>query len=380
MTDISKLLAEARVILEKAKVAQQESRQRGEQFNIFHACGVNHYETRHSAILAEFLNPEGSHGQGDVYLKAFLDVVPFPFQFDTSTAKVTTEFPTADGRMDVLITNAKGQAVIIENKIYAGDQWEQLKRYNTFASRQYHAGNYAILYLTLWGNEASEQSGEGVDYTRISYRDTILKWLERCIPISAQKPLIRETMIQYANHIKELTFQTMDAKNKDELIKLMIDNAEAIAEIDNTKGDYFKAIWDNHIKPKLKELATRMGFEFTESNMDCLQGGKEFTFKKPEWKTMAISFGSEIKKYNDFYYGIVSLDGKMPAQQKLNVFDDEPTDGWPYGWSYLEPPYRAWDMYTLAAIVTHPEDFVDYINIKIQNVVDELERLGIRLE
>ena len=163
MTDISKLLAEARVILEKAKVAQQESRQRGEQFNIFHACGVNHYETRHSAILAEFLNPEGSHGQGDVYLKAFLDVVPFPFRFDTSTAKVTTEFPTSDGRMDILITNAKGQAVIIENKIYAGDQWEQLKRYNTFASRQYHAGNYAILYLTLWGNEASEQSGEGVD-------------------------------------------------------------------------------------------------------------------------------------------------------------------------------------------------------------------------
>ena len=139
---------------------------------------------------------------------------------------------------NILITNAKGQAVIIENKIYAGDQWEQLKRYNTFASRQYHAGNYAILYLTLWGNEASEQSGEGVDYTRISYRDTILKWLERCIPISAQKPLIRETMIQYANHIKELTNQTMDAKNKDELIKLMIDNAEAIAEIDNTKGDY----------------------------------------------------------------------------------------------------------------------------------------------
>ena len=110
MTDISKLLAEARVILEKAKVAQQESRQRGEQFNIFHACGLNHYETRHSAILAEFLNPEGSHGQGDVYLKAFLDVVPFPFRFDTSTAKVTTEFPTSDGRMDILITNALPKA------------------------------------------------------------------------------------------------------------------------------------------------------------------------------------------------------------------------------------------------------------------------------
>lgn len=75
MAEINTLLTQAKLILEKAKVAQQESRLRGEQFNIFHACGVNHYETTHSAIIAEFLNPQGSHGQGDVYLKEFLGIV-----------------------------------------------------------------------------------------------------------------------------------------------------------------------------------------------------------------------------------------------------------------------------------------------------------------
>ena len=34
----------------------------GSRFNIFSVCGVNHYENTHSAIIAEFLNPKGTHG------------------------------------------------------------------------------------------------------------------------------------------------------------------------------------------------------------------------------------------------------------------------------------------------------------------------------
>ncbi len=87
MANLNTLLTEARLILEKSEVSRNESRLRGEQFNIFHACGVNHYETKHSAILAEFLNPEGSHGQGGTYLKEFLSVVGdvgLSAAFDTS--------------------------------------------------------------------------------------------------------------------------------------------------------------------------------------------------------------------------------------------------------------------------------------------------------
>lgn len=41
-------------------------------FNVFHLCQVDHYETMHSRIIAEFLNPQGSHGMGDVFLSEFL--------------------------------------------------------------------------------------------------------------------------------------------------------------------------------------------------------------------------------------------------------------------------------------------------------------------
>lgn len=385
MADLNNLLNEAKFILAKAKVSRNESRLRGEQFNIFHACGVNHYETKHSAIIAEFLNPEGSHGQGDIYLKEFLATFgenEMLSSFDTSTASVTTEYAVPNGRLDLLITNIKNQAIIIENKIYAEDQWEQLKRYKEFAEKKYRSGNYVILYLTLWGDEASKQSGENVAYICISYKETILKWLERCIQLSAQKPLIRETMIQYTNLIKELTHQAMEQKYKNEFLELMANNAEIVANIYDFQYDYLKYIWENLIRPELQRMAKSMVLEYDEYNMSCQhRDGKSFTFRKPEWKDIAIRFQSDNRSYvSDVYFGIVSLDGKHPGpQQKLDLFSDGSSNHWPYGNVYLDQ-YRYWDMKTLADMVNHTDKFVNYIKEKMQIVLDELARKGIKPE
>ena len=43
----------------------------GTRFNIFHILGVSHYENTHSTILAELLNPEGTHGLHNSFLKLF---------------------------------------------------------------------------------------------------------------------------------------------------------------------------------------------------------------------------------------------------------------------------------------------------------------------
>lgn len=381
MTEINTLLNQAKLILEKSKVSQQESRLRGEQFNIFHACGVNHYETTHSAILAEFLNPKGSHGQGDIYLKEFLATLgenEMLSAFDTSTASVTTEYAVPNGRLDLLITNIKNQAIIIENKIYAEDQWEQLKRYKEFAEKKYRSGNYVILYLTLWGDEASKQSGENVAYICISYKGTILKWLEHCIQLSAQKPLIRETMIQYVNLIKELTNQAMEQKYRNELLELMMNNAEAVATICDIQGDYFKYVCENRIRPALKNLAEEMGFEYGESD-DAWGNNKwqSFYFKR---RHLAIYFEAERGRMYDIYYGF-DFEGveERPVMSQLEHFPGKPNESWPYGWVSLDQ-YRYWDMQTLADMVNHTDKFVKYIKGKIQIVLDELERQGINPE
>lgn len=48
----------------------------GERFNIFQILGLSTSEVRlHSAFIAELLNPKGTHGLGDVFLRLFIELL-----------------------------------------------------------------------------------------------------------------------------------------------------------------------------------------------------------------------------------------------------------------------------------------------------------------
>ena len=108
----------------------------GGRFNMFRICGVNHYENTHSAIIAEFFNPKGTHGLKYKLLECFIETLGEYFtiqDFNCEKSKVYTEYYTEEGRIDIFIEDNHNNAIIIENKIYANDQSEQLKRYNNYA-------------------------------------------------------------------------------------------------------------------------------------------------------------------------------------------------------------------------------------------------------
>jgi hypothetical protein len=126
----------------------------GENFNIFRILGLETREVRtHSAFLGELLNPAGSHGLRDTFLKLFLKLIDFP-DFDASRARLVVEQHigqidadyTQGGRIDIYL-EAAGQYIFIENKIYASDQQNQLGRYQAYRP------NARLLYLTLDGSE-----------------------------------------------------------------------------------------------------------------------------------------------------------------------------------------------------------------------------------
>lgn len=108
-----------------------------------------------------------------------------------------------------MITNAH-KVIIIENKIYASDQDNQLLRYKNFAQ---NFKEYKLYYLTLHCNNAKDlslglySSMSHDDYECISYEKHILEWIDRCIEISSEKPLVNNTLIAYKNLIKQLTHQ-----------------------------------------------------------------------------------------------------------------------------------------------------------------------------
>ena len=347
MEQMEQLLKSVELFGKQIDVARKESSLRGEQFNIFKVCGIDHYELMHSAILSELLDPQGSHGQKAQYLKLFMKQYHsnlFEKKIDFDRVVVRREEWTVDhsGRMDIYIEYEGYPIVIIENKIYASDQNIQLKRYDQDAKIR-KAPFYEIVYLTLNGKEASPDSGEDVDYIKASYSSTIIEWLDSCIKQSVRFPLIRETLIQYQNHIKQLTNQNMSQENNITLFEMMTKYPEAAKILlDVNKDEYIHYLFETNVKNKLETFANENGLSYKEERLWSGQTNKGFYFHKESWKNYAIWFFTERQGLYDFYYGISNFrEPTLPPQQKLECLDFAPSEGWPYGSSWFK--YRTWN-------------------------------------
>lgn len=277
--DISNLLKNVNLIKKKYDEILDAT---GGRFNIFRSCGVNHYENTHSAILAEFLKPDGTHGLKSKLLEYFIENLDEGFNiqnFNFENSRVHKEYPTKEGRIDILIEDNQNKAIIIENKIYAGDQWEQLKRYERFAINKYGKENFQILYLSLDGKDASEQSGKDVLYFPISYETTIINWLEKCVAIASRFPMVRETIIQYINHLKELTNKSSNNEMEQEIKTFIFQNeqnfniAKKIANLLGTGlGDYrverFFSQLNNNFSPFTKHFRYKTNYHLFDKYND----------------------------------------------------------------------------------------------------------------
>ncbi len=315
----------------------------GGRFNMFRICGVNHYENTHSAILTEFLNPKGTHGLKSKLLECFIKTLGENFTingFNCENARIYTEYSTSEGRIDILIEDEKRKkAIIVENKIYANDQLDQLKRYDRYAEKTYQKGNYQILYLTLDGKEATEQSGEGVSYLTISYEENIINWLEKCVAIALRFPIVRETIIQYINHLKELTHQDMNNKNKEEITEVLskIENLKAAKIIYQNYSATFDAIIKKHFNPKMEEFATQEGLKYHyEESEECFV---KFYITNPLWQGKCW-IGFRLGRYK-YYYGLcnnpdkykISTENRKKIHEELykaGVFSFLENEWWPF--------------------------------------------------
>ena len=73
MQKLIELLNQARLITTRANTMMLEKQKRGEYFNIFEVLNLAHYEEKlHTPFITELLNPQGSHGLKDSFLRAFI--------------------------------------------------------------------------------------------------------------------------------------------------------------------------------------------------------------------------------------------------------------------------------------------------------------------
>jgi len=128
---------------------------------------------------------------------------------------------------------------IIEMKIDAKDQPEQLKNYKKIAEGEKKRKNkkeYKLFYLTLDGHNASKKSigeeenleeNQKVEYTNISFKEEILNWLGNCLKLVEGKENKLACINQYIASINKILGEK-EIKIKDNILKSSEDIKNAI--------------------------------------------------------------------------------------------------------------------------------------------------------
>lgn len=184
-----------------------------ETFNIFSILRNEYDEVNlHSKFIVELLKDKN---YGKKFIELLLSTIGIE-KFNYKRVNVFSEyFVKNNGRIDIILKffleNNK-KVIIIENKIYADDQYQQLKRYyDSMLLEGYKFEEIELVYLTLTGIEPSEDSIKGLpdnvkeNIKVISYKDDIITWIESCIKEVAQVPIIRETLVQCESLLKKIT-------------------------------------------------------------------------------------------------------------------------------------------------------------------------------
>jgi hypothetical protein len=279
----------------------------GESFNIFEILNIGTLEVvTHSPMLAELLSPQGRHGLGSRCLRCFLS--RFELRLDAEKTKVREEHyigqltDISGGRIDIFLSDGVNQ-VIIENKIYAGDQHNQLARYrNDFPDAQ-------IIYLTLDGRGPPGNSDPRSMHVHCrSYANDVLGWLEDCRQEATCTPLVRETIAQYIALIRRLTDQSSNSRMSTQIAKLALNNEESLAayfELLTSKSAVIEAV-----VARLREQAEAIAADFNlqlEFGSDHLRGrysGFSFSDASMEASNVRLQFQFQAQDHRVLNFGI----------------------------------------------------------------------------
>lgn len=277
----------------------------GDRFNVFDLFGVGSLEvSTHTPYVVEFLNPKGVHGLGERPLAAF--VQRFKLDLDPTTTRVKTNHylgsvtEDSGGYIDILLTDATDHQVVIENKVLAGDQPNQLHRYQKSLPKA------QIIYLTLDGRE-SVTARDDESILLLSYAKDIIAWQEECRCQAAVAPVVRETITQYINLIKRLTNQSTNTN-------MSIQIAEAVLKDEASLKAYYELVSaqaDVHgqILGKLHEQCDAIGRQLGlkvvfDTPLAGREGGFVFSDESMERQNISITFEFGENNYRSLDFGI----------------------------------------------------------------------------
>ena len=298
-------------------------------FNVFNLISdMYHRENLHSDIIAAFLDTNGSHNEGDRFLKVFLDLLK---RIKTQTNQsldindkdfMDTEVERESIRIDILVKDAKTKkAIIIENKI--NNASDTLRQLPTYVEKIGWENVVAIVYLPLnltkkpdkkeWTREEEEFIESKLIILPVyngSNNDFYKGWLQKCIDESSKEDS-KAILKQYSKLIFNLGGLQMNddslkdlydeiQKPKNEIWKSMVSLKEIM---DKALPSYrAKRIYEKYIGEKEISPFTKLVLGDDKITISFLG----YTFEKRTFKIhiKCILEKSELKFYDEGYDAI----------------------------------------------------------------------------
>lgn len=332
----------------------------GADFNVFEILQIGHRETKtHTPLLAELLNPNGSHGLGTYPLSSFLERLGIP-GMDAYSARIKTEHTCRgsngdqDGRIDILISDHTGMQVCIENKIYAVEQPDQVGRYQ----RAFPQARF--VYLTLDGDAPTTTiSGHASQPICASYREHVHDWLKECESRANHSAPVREILIQYRTLIQRLTGQGGYSQMDKELTEEILKNGSSIEAFFRLCAQK-KAVTEEiceRLAAIIQKVACDTGTIHSWSSRKWHEKNQFFAFSTPAMKSegLKLAFEFDSPSFRGFFFGLMwnnsppanpknadasSLTTPMVERFKKRFVKNDWTKLWP-AWVYLEE-HRDW--------------------------------------
>jgi len=308
----------------------------GVKFNIFKIARIHEKEVIMCRVIADLLNPRGSHYKGDIYLKLFWNIISSKSKncpsLNTVNAKVTTEYSTdAQRRIDIVIED--GNIFIpIEAKIWAGERVDQLRDYAKYSKKKNGGKDIPVLFLTVDGKESETAVKD--EYISVSFKEDIILWLEKCLKEKETEtsPPIREIIKQLIEAIRSILGYSEDSNmdkeisglifKSEETIRAAVEIDKVIKAIDDEKWEIFKGVIFEKVKKQFPDAYICDGVD--------------------EWYAISVPIkNNEYTLYVNYDWQSITVEGNQkeitsPVEKKINkimtaltgVSDDEIDGVW----------------------------------------------------
>lgn len=259
---------------------------RRRSYSVFNVLGLSEDERAMCRVLADLLDPEGSHGQGALFLRSFIKRVLRLRPGDMESIDGLRVFRERDAngrRIDITI-EGPGTFIPIEAKIWAGDQQAQCFDYLAYARRHDHETK--LYYLKpcrpereedAWPSGRSLKAADGTDALRredvvpIFFKEDIVPWLESVANLASEQ--VAGGIRQYITAIKSFT-ERIEGEYGMDIVNQVLKNEEnlciardIINSADAIKASLVRLVFDD-IKKAMGEFTNELPIEYVRKGND----------------------------------------------------------------------------------------------------------------